>query len=320
MYTDNNAEQYPIGAVVKLTGLTSHNIRVWEKRHQAVVAGRLPSGRRYYTQVQVNRLLLLKYCISCGFSISELAELDDSQLQEKIDQNAPRNKQIITQGEAITVGILSQSDLIEPIQRVPGIDIVLHETLIDFSKIHLHNGLLSQRPNVVILEIPSISEKNISSITELLKHTNPLLAIIIYRFSNRAHLSALRNQGVRVLRSPIDQDTLYYLLSGFLSNNGWMEEESLPTPLPNQYPAHIYSYQQLTKIAKLPNTIECECPHHLVDLLNGLKEFETYSGDCINKNDADAALHAEIQLTTATARHQLEMLLKKVLRIEGIEI
>ena len=42
-------QRYGIGAVAKLTGLTDHTIRVWERRYAAVVAGRAANGRREYT-------------------------------------------------------------------------------------------------------------------------------------------------------------------------------------------------------------------------------------------------------------------------------
>lgn len=310
---------YSIGAVVKLSGLTSDNIRVWEKRHGAVVANRLPSGRRYYTQAQVNRLLLLKQCIICGFSISELAKLDDAELQEKIASHTPKKIKRIKKDEPITVGILSQSDLIKEVQNIPKINIILSEILNDFSKVHLHDQLLKITPDILVLEVSGVNAQNVKSIIELSKLTSPTLLIVIYRFGNQAHLGALRNQGFRLLRAPLDDESLFYLLSGFISNHQWLEESTF-TPVPNQYPAHLYTHQQLSKIANLPTKVDCECPHHLVDLIVGLKEFEKYSGECINKNDEDAALHGKIQLTTASSRQQLENLLREVLSIEGIEI
>ncbi len=310
---------YSIGAVVKLTGLSSHNIRVWERRHSAVVAKRLPSGRRCYSQAQVNRLLLLKRCIACGFSIRELAQLSDTELRNKVEYYKPKKKVSPKEGGITTVGIFSQSDLKAQIQKIPQIDITLSEVLNDFSTLHLNSSLLQASPNILLLEIPSIVVENVKSIAQLIKLTTPDLPIIIYRFGNQNHLKLLRNLGVRLLRAPLDDESLCNLLSGFISSNGW-SAGNLYTPLPKQYPQHLYTQQQLSKITNLPTKVDCECPHHLVDILEGLKAFEKYSGECINKNDEDAALHGKIQLTTANARQQLEHLLREVLSIEGIEI
>ena len=75
----------------------------------------------------------------------------------------------------------------------------------------------------------------------------------------------------------------------------------------------------MARVAALPNTVDCECPHHLVEILESLKSFERYSGECMNKDDDDKALHGKIQLRTAQARHQLEELLMEVLAAEGIQ-
>ena len=37
---------YGIGAVSRLTGLTDHTIRVWERRYSAVIAARAPRSWR----------------------------------------------------------------------------------------------------------------------------------------------------------------------------------------------------------------------------------------------------------------------------------
>ena len=51
---------YGIGAVARLTGLSDHTIRVWERRYGAVVAARSASGRRVYVAEDVEKLRLLK--------------------------------------------------------------------------------------------------------------------------------------------------------------------------------------------------------------------------------------------------------------------
>ena len=317
MILSNDVKHYPIGAVVKLTGLTSHNIRVWEKRHQAVVAGRLASGRRYYTQEQVERLLLLKACIECGFSIRELAALEDHQLQARLDHHTSQPHRTLDVDD-LTVGVFSPSNIIGQIDKIPALHVKLLETQADLSNIHQHQATLQERPHILIVEAPSLQDTVVSSIQQLLKLTNPLLVVLIYRFASRTQLAKFRHQGVRLLQAPIDGEALYFLLSDFLSSHGYLEKNTLKITKP--YPKHLYSHQQLTKIIDLPTALDCECPRHLVDLLKGLKAFEDYSGQCINKEDKDAALHGKIQFTTATARLQLEQLLQEVLAAEGVQL
>ena len=65
--------EYGIGAVARLTGLTDHAIRVWERRYGAVVARRAANGRRVYGLADVEKLRLLKSLTDSGLSIGQIA-------------------------------------------------------------------------------------------------------------------------------------------------------------------------------------------------------------------------------------------------------
>ena len=55
-------ERLTIGAVANLTGVPTHTLRKWESRHSIVTPNRSESGRRFYTNEHVQRLLLVKSC------------------------------------------------------------------------------------------------------------------------------------------------------------------------------------------------------------------------------------------------------------------
>lgn len=59
---------------------------------------------------------------------------------------------------------------------------------------------------------------------------------------------------------------------------------------------------------------------HLAGLLVRLGNFETYSGECVSRSSADAALHRHIQEVTAGARASLEAALERVAEEEGIPL
>ncbi len=76
--------QFTIGTVSKLTGLSTHTIRAWEKRHQVLEPNRTDSNRRLYKDSDVNRLKLLKTLTESGHMIGQLALLSDIQLQQLV--------------------------------------------------------------------------------------------------------------------------------------------------------------------------------------------------------------------------------------------
>ena len=73
---------YTIRYVSQRTGLTSHVIRAWEKRYEAVVPHRSPKNRRLYSEEDVQRLQLLKRATDAGHSISQVAQLDTKELAD----------------------------------------------------------------------------------------------------------------------------------------------------------------------------------------------------------------------------------------------
>ncbi len=322
-------KQYAIGAVVKLTGLTAHAIRVWEKRHQAVVADRLSSGRRVYRQSHLDRLLLLKQCTDQGFSIGSVASLSDQELRATLANAQSSSWQGgVKQSESaasFTLTVLGSKNLALSLKQNENLKQVEHHDVSNWSQVHLDNRISDCSADILVLEVMSLTSISVSSILELIKRCSPKFTVLVYRFANKLSLTALRNQGVRLAKAPLDEESLISILEEFFIRGGTKassaNSHTLNIPqLTGEYPPHLFSSARLAKVADLPTKVECECPHHLVDLLEGLKAFERYSGDCVNKNDQDAALHDKIQRTTADARYQLEMLLQEVLEVEGIEI
>jgi len=77
-------QKHPIQAVSRRTGLSQHVIRIWEKRYRAVVPGRSASNRRFYTDSEIERLLLLRKATVRGYSIGQIAHLTDKEIEDLI--------------------------------------------------------------------------------------------------------------------------------------------------------------------------------------------------------------------------------------------
>lgn len=75
-----NEPRYRIGTLARLTGVTTHAIRIWERRYQALTPARTPGGARLYSDLDVQRLRLIKKLLDRGYTISALATLDLGEL------------------------------------------------------------------------------------------------------------------------------------------------------------------------------------------------------------------------------------------------
>lgn len=78
---ENTQPRYPIGVVARRTGLTTHAIRVWERRYGAIEPRRTEGNRRLYSEHDVEKLRLLHDLTSAGHAISQVASLDVSDLR-----------------------------------------------------------------------------------------------------------------------------------------------------------------------------------------------------------------------------------------------
>lgn len=85
----SSSPSYSVGAVVRLTGLSEHVLRAWERRHGAVVPKRSAGGTRRYSAEDVARLRLLAAAAAEGVPIRELAELSDADLAARAARPAP---------------------------------------------------------------------------------------------------------------------------------------------------------------------------------------------------------------------------------------
>lgn len=73
--------KYRVGMVSKMTGLSTHTLRMWEKRYAAVLPQRTEAGGRLYTDADVERLRLLHKLVESGHSIGGIAKLPDVDLR-----------------------------------------------------------------------------------------------------------------------------------------------------------------------------------------------------------------------------------------------
>jgi len=76
--------RHPIKVVARRTGLSPDVLRVWEKRYGAVSPKRVDTGRRLYSDGDVDRLLLLRRATLGGRRIGQVAGLPTDELEELV--------------------------------------------------------------------------------------------------------------------------------------------------------------------------------------------------------------------------------------------
>jgi methylmalonyl-CoA mutase cobalamin-binding subunit len=80
---------HPIQVVTRRTGISADVLRVWEKRYAVVSPVRSTSGRRLYSDDDIERLRLLVQATRTGRTIGQVAALPAAALVTLLDEEAP---------------------------------------------------------------------------------------------------------------------------------------------------------------------------------------------------------------------------------------
>jgi DNA-binding transcriptional MerR regulator len=78
-----------VKAVSRLSGVTAHTLRAWERRYAVVEPLRSENGRRVYTLADVDKLKLLGRLVELGHSIGNLARLGPKELKSLVNRSEP---------------------------------------------------------------------------------------------------------------------------------------------------------------------------------------------------------------------------------------
>jgi MerR family transcriptional regulator, light-induced transcriptional regulator len=85
--SSSSSPRHTIGVVARKTGLKPDLIRAWERRYSAVEPGRTQTRRRFYSDADIERLLLLRRVVSSGRGIGQIAHLPNQELRALITED-----------------------------------------------------------------------------------------------------------------------------------------------------------------------------------------------------------------------------------------
>lgn len=320
---EQSALQFKIGAVARITGIAADTLRMWERRYNVVTPERGQGTSRLYSREDITRLTLIKQLVDRGSAISTVANLSREQLLEQLDmmQGTGSRRDDADGAEQAVCRVMICGDAL-PLKMsgdafdFAGIEIIgAYASLAEF-EIQASN----QHPDVIVLEYPAVMPETVTEIRALLRRSQAKKAIVIYGFATREVIRSLHSGNTVPLRAPVDMIDLRQHCRRAMQSLEALRDDAGIDDLDAVIPPRLFSPDSLARVAKASTTVECECPHHLVDLIQRLSGFETYSAECENRSPDDAALHAYLHTATARVRLTMEKALERVARAEGIEI
>ncbi len=130
--------KHPIKAVARRTGLSTHVIRAWEKRYNALEPQRSATNRRLYSDVDIERLMLLKRASETGHNIGQIAALPDEELQSMIsaDTNSVGRASLKSGNESPSVINFHIQECLAAIEQLDGerLDLCFRKASVAFTQ------------------------------------------------------------------------------------------------------------------------------------------------------------------------------------------
>ncbi|MFT5468433.1 MAG: DNA-binding transcriptional MerR regulator [Verrucomicrobiales bacterium] len=309
-------EQFQINTVARLSGVSQHTIRAWEKRYRVVTPERTDTQRRIYSREDVHRLTLLKSLVDNGHTIGSLAAFDTGKLEALLQEDrsaapAASSCRVVVVGDSLVR--LFQNELAQ---------LSTLELAGAFSESEAAQaGDLGAPPDLLVIETPTLFDETVSEVKQLREFLKARRALIVYRFAPNEIVRVAGNEaGLTMIRGPVNgREIELACLAGMQLAEREASPSQAPTPA-GEIPPRRFTNAQLAELTKISAKVQCECPQHLANLIFSLTAFETYSSECENRNKQDAELHAYLHQATATSRATIEEALTRVLEAEGIEI
>ena len=316
--TDRPEPTYRIGAVARLTGVAPDTLRVWERRHGAVVPFRSAKGSRLYSQQDVARLALIKRLVDNGDAISRVANLSTEQLQERakgafspaLESKLQRPCRVAVLGSVLAARLNSE----------PAEDTELEILGLYREKVQFLAEVPKLEADVAVLEYTTIQPEQIRDIGTLLQRSGAGRALVVYGFAAQATLDRLESPRVIPVRAPIKPGEFRRWCLALHARPSEAAPAEADIDISGPLPARRFDEATLARIAAASVSVRCECPHHMVDLISSLAAFESYSAECEVRNVDDAALHALLHAASAHARALLETGLARVIEADDIEV
>ena len=327
---------YRSGAAARLSGVPVETLRVWERRYGVTDPSRSEQGQRQYSFEDVRRLGLIKQLVDAGNPIGTLAALDVPQLLALLAA-ASGITEVQTRANSIAHSairiVLVGANLIHTLRHPQVGHSQLQLLQSSYSLTQAALQVQDVLADLVIIELSEIADPSaqIGLIQKTQQACHAKAALVLYRFSSSDAIRQLRQAGCYVARISNDMQEIENHCRAALAqaqlNVARTAQQTLrktnklsstENKRQQQIPERLLTDDALALIAKSAPAIHCECPRHLVDLLQMLTSFERYSAQCANRNDEDVSLHRDLHHTAAHARASLEQALLRVAKVEGI--
>ena len=207
MAINNTTKQagYSIGVVARLTGLTTHTLRMWERRYGLGSSQRTQSGQREYSKVDLDHLKIIKLLIDDGLRIGDIAKLPKKTLSALSIQSAGKIQaaEVIDPIKTIVIGKRLSSYFNSHGRRYPKLSLSISNLDVDT---WMHQESSDTDARVFFLEIEKITKGHIKYFNRLSEDNKSL--IIYYPLARPQQVDELKSAGITLLQGKLNSQEI----------------------------------------------------------------------------------------------------------------
>jgi hypothetical protein len=298
--------------------LKADTLRVWERRYGLGSSHKSASGRRQYSQTDLEHLQLVSMLVKSGARIGEIAKSGTRTLEFLVRSLKTEERADITSKPRVL--FLGQG-ICNWLDQHQG---CLSNVDANLARISLDEAASSSLPgqekvDVLVVECRTVSSSQLQHLDTLVQRLQPGKVLLTYHEASEQRLGQLAKGGIAACVFPPEAAYLGYEISRSVTDRMTrLGENNLGELIEGR--ARQFSDKTLAEVAEMPAKLDCECPQHLVELIRALSEFENYSANCSVDNWRDAAVHSCIYAYTGQARWLMEKALQAVLEEEGAKV
>ena len=295
---------YGIGTVARLTGLKPDTLRVWERRYSLGASYKSPTGRRQYTQTDLDHLQLVAALVQSGARIGEIASSERKTLERLVELRGEGRQpptdypkpRVLFIGSKLSSWLDSHQGCLSGVDAQVAAEplaAVRAEDLADVGEL-----------DVLVVEMSHVGNEAMQRLDDLRTALAPQTVLVMHEQCSERWMEELVQRQTAHLAFPPEPGELAFFLSQTVAEKT-TKQGTTPRP-------RMFNQAQLDEARKLRSRINCECPQHITSLIEQLSEFETYSSECGVDDWQDAAVHATIYALTSQARWLMEKALDTV--------
>ena len=303
---------YGIGTVARLTGLKPDTLRVWERRYGLGASHKSETGRRQYTQSDLEHLQLVSALVASGSRIGEIANNQRKTLEMLLRSRSKPSDKALPEPKPSVVFL--GEGLCDWLDEHQGCLANVDARLARFALAEASDERFEDLESVdcLVVECATLSSKHLSRLRELRERLKAQKLLVTYQMCNDRWLAELEDKDIQAVQFPPDTAYLAFEIGQCVAEKLTRQGESDLGELVS-VKARQFSEDELSAARRLKSTLDCECPRHISDLIRALAHFEEYSASCSVENWQDAAVHACIFAYTGQARWLMEKALSAVL-------